>query len=230
MLTKLKLDFEVNIIDIDKLRSRFNKHLDQKFIKTNENSENLVDFSRIISELGVNNFNSNLKQGDLMSEINNANFLVYESQLESIKPGTKLIHICSNSELYQRQKADLLHRAFNPSSSFDVGYISSGQVTSKHLASEVYELREKYFRYAAEQRQMIDDVDVIDSNLDSLNHFSIVYDLLATQHHKDVKLSEIEIEKIPEIKIGDQASFVLYNCARLNAILDKFQSRVKQGI
>jgi hypothetical protein len=58
----------------------------------------------------------------------------------------------------------------------------------------------------------------------------LAFDLLCLKHQNDVKKMKILIaESFDETAASEHSSFVLYNCARLNAILDKFQNLVNQG-
>lgn len=185
-----------------------------------------------MNEFGLKNYNRTIKSGSLDAELSSPHFLAYFSFLAKLdgEANFRLIQICSNGELYQRQKADLLTRAFRRrvKNDFDSRYVCVGHVSGPDTL-ELYAQREAYFRSAAVQRQMIADESLVESNLESLSLFSIVYDLLGSGHHKDVKLASIELDDVGQAKLSEQAAFVLYNCARLNAILDKFNSRVSQG-
>lgn len=152
----------------------------------------------------------------------------------------KLFNIVSNGEFFQRQKADLLFKVLEPelNKNINLGYVCVGSVKAEQLDSLSalfhYELRDKYFRYSAEQRQMIGDKDLIQSKIESLTLFSIIYDLFGINHQLDIKkLPTINVANICDndntLKFSEQSSFVLYNCARLSAILEKFRTRVKQG-
>jgi hypothetical protein len=109
-------------------------------------------------------------------------------------------------------------------------------------------MRKKYFEYAAKQRQMISN-DLNQSNINNLTLFSIVFDLFSANHQNDLgkfKLADFyKVEALSAqsdnddsdqfdedentLKMCEQSSFILYNCARLNAIIEKFQIMVKKG-
>lgn len=238
VLVKFNLNdvLEINIIDPDELKSTIKLDLDPKFIE-NTNETPRVDFKSIINhfseELAIKSYNSNLKSTHLEAELSSPLVLAYWSQVNSAseKNPIRWIHVCTNGDMYQREKADLIVRALSPLAISHVEYVPVGHVSGGLSALECYSQREAYFRHAAIQRQMIPDESLVESNLASLSLFSIVYDLLATGHHKDVKLTAcIDPESDNESKLSEQAAFVLYNCARINAILEKFNSRVKQSI
>lgn len=233
LFEKFKLEFyepmKLNMIDLHELKRKFDQEQakpNDKFVNVDKN-ETFIDLSAVIKEFKLQNYNKNLKWANLRAETAGGNFLVYWSLVKSMKHA-KFLHVCTNAELYQRQKVDLIVRALEPDMDCYVKYICVGQVKGED-SMVAYLQREEYFRYAAVQRQMIPDEKLVEKNLASLTLFSIVYDLFATGHHKDMCMSSVDLERLAEMKLGEQASFVLYNCARLNAILDKFQSRVKQG-
>ena len=226
---KLTNDLEINLIDMEEIRSKIKSDLDPKFIYFTENGQQRIDFTSITTEFGVKNYDQNLKSANLDFELNNPHFLSFWSHVNSFstKHPFRSIQVCSNGEIYQRQKADLLVRALLGSNQvYNVQYVPIGHVNGPN-ALECFSQREAYFREAAIQRQMIPDENLVESNLESLSLFSIVYDLLGTGHHKDVKLNAIENSELA--KMNEQSAFVLYNCARLNAILEKFNTRIKQG-
>ena len=75
---------------------------------------------------------------------------------------------------------------------------------------------------------MIPD-ELCQKNILNLAKFSLVFDLLCLKHQNDVKKLKILDEICDESVASEHSSFILYNCARLNAILDKFQNLVNQG-
>ena len=159
---------------------------------------------------------------------------VYDNFLESINSHNQpIVHFCFNSEFYQRQKIDLLSRLKQIEYS-SVKYCLLGIVNTDPSDSETnawrhIELRETFFRESAEQRYMISD-ELCQKNTQNLVKFSLAFDLLCLKHQNDVKKMKILIaESFDETAASENSSFVLYNCARLNAILDKFQNLVNQG-
>lgn len=168
--------------------------------------------------------------------------MVYSDFVQSLGTKTnRILNICTNGELFQRQKADLLHRALESvnCSHLATKYVCVGsvKVDSTELNTDLndsiynYDLREKYFRHSAEQRQVISD-DLSSQNVKMFTLFSIIFDLLASHLHVDVrKFPIIELLDLDEsnVKFCEQSSFILYNCARLSAILEKFKSLTKQG-
>lgn len=96
-----------------------------------------------------------------------------------------------------------------------------------------YELRERYFKYSAEQRQLLPD-EFNSSNMRHLTQFSFSFDLLSSTLQGDLtkfKLAEFaQTECGDGLKLCEQSSFILYNCARLNAIIEKFDSLVQRGV
>lgn len=161
---------------------------------------------------------------------------------KSEKKATRVLNLCSNSELFQRQKVDLVSRTNLKTKDFEIKYICIGSVKLDTLNHENvgqendsvynYELREKYFRFAAEQRQIISD-DQFETNIKSFTIFSIIFDLFNSNHQSDIKkfkLPQVDDGDFDELaKLGEQSSFILYNCARLHAIFEKFQACVNQG-
>lgn len=225
---KLTNELEINLIDLEEIRSKIKSDLDPKFIYSTENGQQRIDFTSITNEFGLKNYDPNLKSANLDLELSNPHFLAFWSHVNNLTQRPfKSIQVCSNGEIYQRQKADLLVRALLGSNQvYSVQYVPIGHVNGPN-ALECFSRREAYFKEAAIQRQMIPDENLVESNLESLSLFSIVYDLLGTGHHKDVKINSTENSELG--KLSEQSSFVLYNCARLNAILEKFNTRVKQG-
>ena len=189
----------------------------------------------------------------------------FENFLKS-KTSNRVLNLCTNSELFQRQKLDLISRKLASTTALlektQIKYICTGTVkTDLSNDSSVsldqdnqdsiynFQKREKYFQHAAEQRQMISS-ELNKFNVDNLTLFSIVFDLLGTNHQNDLnklKLAEfLRIESMCKVhqddqdssddedrscfKACEQSSFILYNCARLNTIIEKFQSLVKKGV
>ena len=105
------------------------------------------------------------------------------------KESCKIIHICLNPEFFQRQKLDLVSRTmFDNKYLKDVKYICIGSVKNELSLSALFnfKMREKYFKYSAEQRQIISD-DLSDQNIRSLTLFSFYFDLFSTSHQTDIK-------------------------------------------
>jgi hypothetical protein len=173
--------------------------------------------------------------------------LFYEEFIKSnLKETKRLIQICLNSEFYARQKMDLITRALlhdDDKSQIDLKYICLGYVKSDEaeLSSDElskdplhnYKSREEYFRFASKQRQIISN-SLNESNIVILAQFSFLFDLLNSNYQNDIKkFVLVDAEKMDfdeEAKAFDQSSFILYSCARMHAIIEKFESLVSQGI
>ena len=154
-----------------------------------------------------------------------------------------MVHLCTNSEYFSRQKVSLLSKAIVSNDDLSLNaqikqtqfkFVCIGSV--KALESNVfsnYKQREAYFRYASNQRQILSD-STNEKNVETLTRFSFIYDMLSTNHCVDIKkfahvdMNEIELNN--DLKAFEQSSFVLYCCARMNTILEKFDSMVAQGI
>lgn len=87
--------------------------------------------------------------------------------------------------------------------------------------------REKFFRDSAEQRSLISD-DLCEQNIRNFTKFSLVFDLLSTNHSNEIKRFKIMPENADNC-LSEHSSFILYNCARIKAILDKHENLVNQG-
>ena len=170
--------------------------------------------------------------------------------LKSLPEGSRILNVCSNSELFQRQKADILLRPLYPSSFGQVKYLSIGQVQLKAnqattLADDVesnYEKRQNYFREITKQRNLI-STELTNENVTHLTRFSFAYDLFSTSYQTPVKSFNLDFEADDHVDPEDDdferpnsasndnksASFILYNCARINAILEKFNHLQEQG-
>ena len=146
----------------------------------------------------------------------------------------QLLNICFTSEFYQRQKTDLLSRiAFEsacPQQSRN--YICIGKALSPNQKeTDVFyqiQLREKYFRNSARQRNLISD-EKSELNICNFTKFSLTYDILSLSHHNDIKKMDSFSNLSENESQGDQSSFILYNCARLHAIIEKFENLQATG-
>ena len=162
---------------------------------------------------------------------------------ENLENNKRILTLCMNSEFYMHQKIDLILRAIQKNDenhkTYDHMFICTGNVRIEENESDIssdflyhYETRKKFFKYSAEQRQMISE-ELSDANIENLTLFSIVFDLFNSNHQTDIKkfkcidLEQMELDD--RVKLGEQSSFILYNCARISAILEKFNSFVKQG-
>ncbi len=234
--------------------SGFFARIDSKYkkIKTIDQDEVLVDFGKILTDLKLNanlNYDSNLKickTNDLNQEI----LSVYEEFSGSKSSYSRILYLCTNAEYFQRQKLDLLFRSVHfpdhlTSKFICIGNVKTDSNENNDSIQYNYELREKYFRYSAKQRQMLSN-DLNQFNVKNLTLFSIVYDLFGTNHQNDfskfkvedflrVNLENDDAEDDEDfydekcLKISEQSSFILYNCARLNAIIQKFENLVQKG-
>jgi hypothetical protein len=177
--------------------------------------------------------------------------IVYENFLKkALTHPKRIIHICSNSECFSRQKIQLLANCFLnenehnndttnilKQSTFKYLCVGSVKAFDKNIESQnvmcYFKNREEYFRFASNQRQIISD-KLNEINIRGLTHFSIVFDLLNTSHVNDInKFNRVdmnEIEMNNDLKEFEQSSFILYCCARINTILEKFENMVKEGI
>lgn len=90
------------------------------------------------------------------------------------------------------------------------------------------QLREKYFRNSAKQRNLISD-EKSELNICNFTKFSLTYDILSLAHHNDVKRLDAFSNLAENESQGDQSSFILYNCARLHAIIEKFENLQANG-
>jgi arginyl-tRNA synthetase len=95
-------------------------------------------------------------------------------------------------------------------------------------------MRERYFKYSAEQRQIISD-ELADQNIRSLTLFSFYFDLFSSSHQTDIKnFKVIDLDQLDLnndlVKSNEQSSFILYNCARINCIIEKFEKLHEQGV
>lgn len=172
---------------------------------------------------------------------------LYENFLDQNLPVCdEIITLCLNSELFQAQKIDLLLRSFankdNKYKTYKHRFICAGIVKTDESESQFlelkddflkhYECRRKFFKHSAEQRQMMSE-SICEANIQNLTLFSMVFDMFNSNHQNDIKkfkcidLGKMNIDESQ--KLGEKSSFILYNCARITAILDKFYSYVDQG-
>jgi hypothetical protein len=186
-------------------------------------------------------------------------FVSFENFILNKSNSKFLFNICLNAEYLQTQKIDLLARIINIkirnlNGTCKLKYICTGNVKAQFdtliddedstILNDTlynYKCREKYFRYAAEQRQKISNESIYEENIKNLTLFSIVFDLLNTKHQNDVnKFKIIDTNQLnselfdfddleQEFKLSEQPSFILYNCARLNAIIEKYDSNICNG-
>jgi hypothetical protein len=161
----------------------------------------------------------------------------YEEFLESAN-SNEIIHICLHSEFNHRQKVDLISRITSKKSSISSSYICIGNVRldndnneNDSVLIEHIEAREKCFKYAADQRPRLPD-EISEKNIKMLTKFSILYDLVNISHQNELKQfksnNEAEFNNNTS-EFKKASSFVLYNCARLNAIIEKFESLEESG-
>lgn len=145
-----------------------------------------------------------------------------------------MIHICFSSEFYQRQKNDLISRVLvdTKSAPYSVNYICVGRAAlekPKELdALFQIESKERQFRYSAEQRNLISD-EKSEFNIGNFTKFSLTYEMLSLLNHNDIKKMDVYDVTGDEEPHSDQSSFILYNCARLNAIIEKFENLQSTG-
>ena len=90
-----------------------------------------------------------------------------------------------------------------------------------HLA-----MRESNYRDANKQRQIISD-ELSEKNIKSLTKFSLVFDLLGLNNQNEIR--QFSSCYSDSQSSADQSAFILYNLARLNAILEKFETLKKEG-
>ena len=161
----------------------------------------------------------------------------------------RIIHICSNSEFFSRQKIQLLvecllngehnEDAKNTVKQSSFKFLCIGLVKSiNNIGTDqkviiFYKNREDYFRFASNQRKIISD-QLNEVNIKTLNQFSFVFDMLNTNHLNDInKFNRVDMKEIEtnnDLKEFEQSSFILYCCARLNTILEKFENMVREVI
>jgi len=89
--------------------------------------------------------------------------------------------------------------------------------------------KEKQFRYSAEQRNLISDAKS-EFNIANFTKFSITYEMLCLGVHNDIKRMDIFDKTSQTEPRSDPSSFILYNCARLHAIIEKFKNIQNTGI
>ena len=176
--------------------------------------------------------------------------LLYETHLSNnLKSKPKhFVHLCSNSEFFSRQKVDLLAKCILLESSHsyvrelleqsDFHYVCVGSIKTSEAAtqsiSSSYLNREEYFRIVSNQRQIVSD-SLNETNIHLLTRCSIVFDMLSTHYAHDInKFKPIDTSEMKannsDLKEFEESSFVVYSCARINAILEKFASMIEQGI
>lgn len=143
---------------------------------------------------------------------------VYNEFIENSKSCELIIQMCFNSDFYKKQKIDLLSRLSNSNMPNKVKYCCIGSVNTEETALFHIKSREKYFRDSSEQRNLMTD-DLNEFNIKNLTKFSLIFDLLCLNHQNDIK--NLKVPDTDETW-SNQSSFILYNCARLNAILEKF--------
>ncbi|RNA17721.1 DALR anticodon-binding domain-containing, partial [Brachionus plicatilis] len=242
----LTLEFHSQHTDMEEIAKKFVQNIDEKFKTTDKENDVIVNFSRIKSEFNLEKYDQNLKNkyldvlpltAELYKNFLNENLPVYDG----------IQTLCLNSELFQAQKIDLLLRSFSDidhkHKRYEHGFICTGIVKIDENEPSYfdlrddflkhYECRQKFFKYSAEQRQMMSE-QICEVNIQNLTLFSLVYDMFNSNHQTDIKKFKcIDLEKIKideNQKLGEQSSFILYNCARISAILDKFYSNVDQGL
>lgn len=177
--------------------------------------------------------------------------IVYENFLKnSLTQPKQIIHLCSNSEFFSLQKIQLLVSCFLSESNHNkdarnlikqcsfkylcIGLVKSlFDIGSDQSVMSHYNNRQKYFSFASNQRKIISD-QLNEANIKALTKFSIVFDMLITNHVNDInkfnKVDMNEIETNNNLKEFEQSSFILYCCARLSTILEKFESMIQEGI
>ncbi|CAF0781654.1 unnamed protein product [Brachionus calyciflorus] len=224
---------------------KYLEKIDTQFKLTDKDNDIQVNFGQIASNFSLKNYDSNLKIGYVDSVMITG--LCYQEFLtKNLKNSSKILTICLNSEFFQHQKFDLILRAFNGNEEshkfYTHNFICTGNVkVDENETSTIkvtndffdhYRSRKEFFKYSAEQRQMTPE-ELSEANIENLTLFSIIFDLFNTNHQIDIKkfkyidLSQMELDD--KVKLGEQSSFILYNCARISAIFDKFDTYVKQG-
>ena len=146
----------------------------------------------------------------------------------------RILHFCFSSDYFQRQKNDLISRIASIDSGLDkkksLNYVCLGKSMSENNNALTHvESREMQFKYSAEQRNLISDQKT-ELNIQNFTKFSLTYDVLSLAHHNDIKklgIFDLSSETEPQ---SDPASFILYNCARLHAIIEKFENLQNDGI
>lgn len=135
----------------------------------------------------------------------------------------------------------MVSRLLHTNGKFEHKFICTSRVEpnngeeDEHCAMHNYETRKKYYSLAAAERQIISD-ELTESNIKNITLFSFIFELFNSNHEHDMlkfKLHDfVRDEHGLEIKVkpDSQSSFILYNCARLHAILEKFQLTVEQGL
>ncbi len=144
------------------------------------------------------------------------------------------MHVCFSSEFFQRQRNDLINRVLVESTSkYSVSYVCIGkslldQKSKENDALFQIDAKERQFRYSAEQRNLISD-SKSEFNIANFTKFSITYEMLCLGGHNDIKRMDIFDVSSQEEPRSDPSSFILYNCARLHAIIEKFNNLQRTG-
>jgi hypothetical protein len=120
----------------------------------------------------------------------------------------------------------------NKPSEYSINYVCLGKAafkdSSENKAAVHIESRQRQFKHAAEQRNLISD-EKSEFNINNFTKFSLNFDLLTLGHHNDIKKLTTFDETSDEEPQSDQSSFILYNCARLHSILAKFENLQATG-
>jgi hypothetical protein len=154
----------------------------------------------------------------------------------------RLINISLYSELFQRQRTELLSKLLlgNHSNESDAYICVGGVKATQSSVMYHYLLRERYFRHRVEQRRKL-SMQLSEINIKNLSVFSIVYALLSVHHQSEIgslkcvessergDQDESDEEENERRESSEPSSFILYNCARLNALIDKYERLKDEG-
>ena len=89
--------------------------------------------------------------------------------------------------------------------------------------NEFLKLKEKFFQESTAQRKALSN-ELCEANVRLLTLCSITFDLLKVSPSNDIKLQTNNFAN------EHDSSFLLYNCARISAILNKFNYLIAQGV
>jgi arginyl-tRNA synthetase len=91
--------------------------------------------------------------------------------------------------------------------------------------NEYYKEKEESYRKSSIERKVL-PADLCEDNVKTLTLSSIIFNLLKVNHTNTVKLQR---QSQNSSNCEHDSAFLLYSCARISAILNKFDSLVKQG-
>uniref|UniRef100_A0A2C9KNL0 Uncharacterized protein n=1 Tax=Biomphalaria glabrata TaxID=6526 RepID=A0A2C9KNL0_BIOGL len=141
------------------------------------------------------------------------------------------LHIVPQSQSYRQQQIRLI-RLVLLDQSFSESQLVVGSVIQKgktvpDSAQSFYRARYQQMKEASQMRYGPDiDASEIVRRVNLLTSASIKVDLLGNDSHNELHLEVAETDRPAESRLG---SFILYNTARVAALLNQFNEKVSKG-